>query len=125
VASLVGAHMRFNDVSKMGEAAFRRFVRLPHFEDLLKLHRADCLGGRKGLQTLEMIARRRAPLTEADIRPAPLLRGDDLIELGYRPGPAMGVMLKALEEEQLEGRLQTREAAENWLKERFPQAQTD
>lgn len=122
VASLVGAHMRFQDVPKMGEAAFRRFLRLPHFEDLLLLHRADSLGSRKGLGTLDQIARRRATLTEADIRPAPLLNGDDLIELGYRPGPDMGEILQALEEEQLEGRLRTREEATNWLRRRFPPA---
>ena len=122
VASLVGAHMRFQDVPNMGEAAFRRFVRLPGFEDLLRLHRADCLGSQKGLETLDLIARRRATLTEADIRPAPLLRGDDLIELGYPPGPAMGEMLRALEEEQLEGRLHTREEAEKWFQDHFPQS---
>ncbi len=121
VASLVGAHMRVQDVPKMGEAAFRRFVRLPRFEDLLLLHRADSLGSRKGLETLDQIARRRATLTESDIRPAPLLNGDDLIELGYRPGPSMGEILQALEEEQLEGRLRTREEAEKWLQGRFAQ----
>jgi tRNA nucleotidyltransferase/poly(A) polymerase len=111
--------MRFQDVAKMGEAAFRRFLRLPHFEELLQLHRADSLGGRKGAETLELIARRRSTLTEADIRPAPLLNGHDLIELGYRPGPEMGEMLEALEEEQLEGRLRSREAAVTWIRERF------
>ena len=123
VAALVGAHMRFQDVSKMGEAAFRRFVRLPQFENLQLLHRADCLGSRKGLETLDLIARRRASLTESDIRPAPLLSGDDLIELGYRPGPVMGKILRALEEEQLEGRLRTREEATIWLRKRFAGAQ--
>ena len=122
VAALVGAHMRFQDVPKMGEAAFRRFVRLRHFDDLLLLHRADSLGARKGLETLDLIARRRATLTESDIRPAPLLNGDDLIELGYRPGPAMGEILQLLEEEQLEGRLHTREEATSWLRRRFPSA---
>jgi len=120
VASLVGAHMRFQDVPNMGEAAFRRFLRLPHLEELLQLHCADCLGARKGSETLELIARRRATLTESDIHPAPLLRGHDLIELGYRPGPAMGEMLSALEEEQLEGRLRSREEAVRWLKRHFP-----
>jgi poly(A) polymerase len=120
VAALVGAHMRFQDVPKMGEAAFRRFLRLPHFEELLQLHRADCLGARKGSETLELIARRRATLTESDIHPKPLLSGDDLIELGYPPGPAMGEMLRALEEEQLDARLRSREEALRWLKGRFP-----
>jgi putative nucleotidyltransferase with HDIG domain len=120
VAALVGSHMRFQDVPKLGEAAFRRFLRLPHFEELLRLHRADCLGSLKAAETLELIAHRRATLTDVDLHPAPLLRGDDLIELGYQPGPAMGEILRALEEEQLEGRLRTREAATNWVRERFP-----
>jgi len=34
----------------------------------------------------------------------------------------MGEMLSALEEEQLEGRLRSREAATIWLGERFPRA---
>jgi putative nucleotidyltransferase with HDIG domain len=122
VATLVGAHMRFQDVPRMGEASFRRFLRLPHLEELLLLHRADCIGSRKAPEILELIARRRAVLTESDIHPEPLLRGHDLMELGYQPGPAMGEMLRALEEEQLEGRLGSREAAERWLRERFPRA---
>jgi putative nucleotidyltransferase with HDIG domain len=124
VASLVGAHMRFQDVAKMGEAAFRRFLRLPHFEELLQLHRADSLGGRRGVETLELIARRRATLTASDIRPAPLLNGRDLIALGYRPGPAMGEILGALEEEQLEGRLHTRDDAFVWLSRHYPATRT-
>jgi poly(A) polymerase len=122
VASLVASHMRFQDVPKMGEAAFRRFLRLPHLEELLLLHRADCLGSGKVPEMLERIARRRATLTESDIHPQPLLRGHDLMQLGYQPGPGMGEMLKALEEEQLEGRLHTREAATRWISERFPHA---
>ncbi len=122
VVSLVGAHMRFQDVPKMGEAAFRRFLRLPHFNELLELHRADSLGGRKGMETLGVIASRRASLTEADIHPAPILRGDDLIALGYPPGPGMGQIMKALEEEQLEGRLRSRDQALAWLSQHFPQA---
>lgn len=119
VASLVGSHMRFQDVSKMGEAAFRRFLRLPHFDELLLLHRADCLGSRGRAGTLDLIASRRAPLTESDIHPTPLLRGHDLMELGYQPGPAMGKILKALEEEQLGGNLRSREEAVRWLKRHF------
>lgn len=122
VSSLVGAHMQFRNVREMGEAAFRRFIRLPRFDELQQLHRADCIGSHEGLETLDLIARRRAALTESDLRPTPLLRGHDLIELNYKPGPEMGKILQALEEEQLEGRLTTREDALKWLQESFPQA---
>jgi hypothetical protein len=50
------------------------------------------------------------------------LSGRELIALGYAEGPVLGTMLKALEEEQLEGRLRTHEEALEWLKARFPVA---
>ncbi len=120
VAALVGAHMQFRNVPEMGEAAFRRFIRLPHFDELQQLHRADRLGSQQGLEMLDLIALRRASLTEADLRPTPLLRGHDLIAQGYKPGPEMGKILHALEEMQLEGRLTTRGDALKWLQENFP-----
>ena len=122
VASHVAAHMRFQDAPRMGEAAFRRFLRLPRFDELLQLHEADRRGSRMDLRTVEAVRQRRAALTEADIHPQPLLNGRDLMALGHAEGPALGEMLKALEEEQLEGRLRTREGALEWIKARFPVA---
>jgi poly(A) polymerase len=122
VASHIAAHMRFKDAPKMGEAAFRRFLRLPRFDELLALHEADRRGSRMDLETLELVHRRRAALSPAEIRPRPLLSGRELIALGYAEGPVLGTMLKALEEEQLEGRLHTREGALEWIKARFPVA---
>lgn len=45
-----------------------------------------------------------------------LLRGSDLLELGYTPGPAMGEVLAALREEQLAGRVSTKEQAMEWVR---------
>lgn len=45
-----------------------------------------------------------------------LLRGSDLLALGYTPGPAMGEVLAALREEQLAGRVSTKEQAMEWVR---------
>jgi poly(A) polymerase len=111
--------MRFKDAPKMGEAAFRRFLRLPRFDELLALHEADRRGSRMDLETLELVRRRRAALTATDIHPRPLVNGRELMALGYVEGPALGTILKALEEEQLEGRLRTKDEALEWIKARF------
>lgn len=42
------------------------------------------------------------------IAPAPLVDGDALIELGFKPGPVFKSLLDRLYDEQLEGRLKTR-----------------
>ena len=120
VVSHVAAHMRFQDAPRMGEAAFRRFLRQPRFDELLALHEADRRGSRMDLHTAELVRRRRAALTAADIHPKPLLSGRELMALGYPEGPELGRILKALEEEQLEGRVRTRDEAMRWVRDQFP-----
>ena len=55
-----------------------------------------------------------------EIRPKPLLSGEDLIALGYQPGPQFGEMLSAIEDAQLEGRLKSREEAQEFVRREFP-----
>jgi poly(A) polymerase len=62
-------------------------------------------------------------LAQDDLHPPRLLTGDDLIALGFTPGKIIGAILKALEDEQLEGRITTPEEARdyvlvNWKKSR-------
>jgi poly(A) polymerase len=120
VAGIVANHMRFKDAPRMGTAAFKRFIRLPWFDELLALHRYDRLGADRSLETYEEVVRRRAALPPEEVRPAPLLRGADLIGLGYSPGPEFREILNALEEAQLEGLVRTREEALALVRERFP-----
>jgi hypothetical protein len=48
-----------------------------------------------------------------------LLRGDDLIALGFKPGPEFGEILEAVETGQLEGRLRNADEALEWVKKRY------
>ena len=45
------------------------------------------------------------------LRPLRLLTGDDLIAAGYLPGPDFARMLEAVEDAQLESRIQTKQEA--------------
>jgi len=48
-----------------------------------------------------------------------LLRGDELIKLGFKPGPEFGEILEAVETRQLEGRLRNADEALEWVKKRY------
>jgi len=61
-----------------------------------------------------------AELGPLQLKPAPLLTGHDLIAAGYRPGPAFGEMLAAVEDAQLESQVSTREEALELVRRRFP-----
>lgn len=52
----------------------------------------------------------------------PLLNGADLIRLGYQPGPLFKQMLSELWAATLDGTLQDRVAAEQWLQHQYPKA---
>ena len=113
---MVRQHMVFKDVPKMRVAKLKRFMARPTFDDELELHRVDCESSHRMLDNYEFLLRKREEFANEPIIPPPLLRGDDLIALGLKPGPKFGEILEAVETRHLEGTLRTREEALEWVK---------
>jgi poly(A) polymerase len=122
IAGLVANHMRFKDATQMKPATLKRFVRLKEFDEHLELHRLDCSSSHGMLDNYEFVRRFIAETPPEEVRPPRLLTGDDLIALGYRPGPSFKAVLEVIEEAQLNGKVSTREAALRMAKEAFPGA---
>lgn len=118
VAALVANHMRFGDVEKMKESTLKRFLRLPRFEQHLRLHYLDCSNSHGNLELYDFAKAKFENTPEAEVRPIPLLTGDDLIAAGYKPGPLFKEMLALAEDAQLEGRIHSREEAMQLIRER-------
>jgi poly(A) polymerase len=119
VEELVANHMRFKDVPKMKESTLKRFLRLPHFDEHLELHRLDVLSSNGLLGSYELVKHKLQHMPEEELKPVPLVLGADLIAAGYQPGPKFGEMLAALEDAQLEGLIRTPEEALELVRERF------
>ena len=119
VAGLVANHMRFKDVLQMKPATLKRFVRLDHFQEHMELHRLDCLSSHRNLDNYDFMRRFLAETPAEQVRPPRLLSGDDLVRLGYRPGPAFKAILEAVEEAQLNGMLNTHEEALQLVQAKF------
>jgi poly(A) polymerase len=111
VTELVANHMRFKDVQQMRLSTLKRFLCLPHFNEHLELHRIDCLASHGVTAAYEFVQQKLLEFREEELRPPRLLSGDDLIEAGYKPGPAFRNALEAVETGQLEGDIQNREQA--------------
>ncbi len=116
---MVRQHMVFKDVPKMREAKLKRFMARPTFDEELELHRVDCEGSHRMLDNYEFLLRKREEFANEPIIPPPLVRGDDLIALGLKPGPQFGEILEEVETRQLEGNLRTREEALEWVKRTY------
>ena len=120
VALLVANHLRFKDVAQMRASTLKRFVRLPRFDEHLELHRLDCLSSHRDLTCYDFTQRFLADTPPEAVRPARLLSGEDLKEMGYRPGPLFKEILRAVEDAQLEDKIQTHEQAIDMVRSTFP-----
>jgi poly(A) polymerase len=119
IAALVREQPRFRDVEMMSTPALKRFLRTDWFSDHLELYRIRVVAAHAGLDTLDFVRDRLEGWGTADLFPEPLLSGDDLIKLGFRPGPSFRRILDAVEDEQLEGRLTTHEDAVVFVRGHF------
>ncbi|HEV2804065.1 MAG TPA: CCA tRNA nucleotidyltransferase [Chthoniobacterales bacterium] len=117
----VRQHMVFKDVPNMRVAKLKRFMARPTFEDELELHRVDCASSHAMLDNYEFLLRKKEELASEPIIPPPLVRGEDLIALGLKPGPKFGEILEAVETRQLEGALKNREEALDWVRKEYGQ----
>jgi poly(A) polymerase len=120
ILALVDNHMRFADVQRMNESTLKKFLRLPDFDEHLELHRIDCLSSHGNLESFEYARGQSRSLPPEAIRPRPLITGRDLIEAGYVPGPRFKEILGAVEDAQLEGRIESRAAAMEFVALEFP-----
>src|SRR5437773_4502928 len=94
---MVRQHMVFKDTPKMRVAKLKRFMARPTFNEELELHRVDCQSSHRMLDNYEFLLRKREEFANEPIIPPPLVRGDDLIALGFKPGPEFGEILEAVE----------------------------
>lgn len=119
VSYLVRNHLRHVQAPHMRLSTLKRFLREDGIDELLELTRIDALSSNGDLGYYLFCKERLASLKEEEIRPAPLLRGDDLIALGYKPGPLFAKILREVEDQQLGGELYSREEALDWVKRNY------
>ena len=114
VVPAVRNHMRFAHIDKMKAAKWKRIVADKNFPVELELHRIDCISCHALMGNYLLMLDRLAQLereAKDTALPPPLLNGGDLIRLGMKPGPAMGILLHEITDLQLENELRTKEEA--------------
>jgi len=125
VAFLCREHMRVKLVGKMKRFKVRRLAASPFIKELIVLGEADSaasipidpslegdkMGWKKVLADLD---------DEVGLGlPRPVLTGDDLKEMGFKPGPSFKQILDKVQEMQLEDLILTAEDAKAFVMKRF------
>src|SRR5215213_4580210 len=96
---------------QVGDGAFRRLAQKVNLELLAVLAKSDCTGrgGFFDCSAMDWFLERARALGVEHQPPARLVLGRHLLSLGVPPGPAMGRMLQAIYERQLDGEVTTTE----------------
>jgi tRNA nucleotidyltransferase (CCA-adding enzyme) len=118
VVGLVAQHLKpgswFKVRDEVGDGAFRRLAHKVDLELLARVAKSDCLGrepGRFDCSAMDWFLERARALGVEHRPPAPLLLGRHVLALGIAPGPRVGEILKAVYEQQLDGKVTTVEDA--------------
>lgn len=97
----------------VGDGAFRRLAQKVDLELLARVARADCEGRGGGFDcsAMEWFVTRARELGVEHAPPEPLVKGRHLLELGAKPGPSIGEVLREVYERQLDGTVTTHDEA--------------
>lgn len=117
VCVMVANHMNFMNVQNMRTAKVKRFMARHTFEDEMELHRVDCASSNGFTENYDFLRVKAEEFAAEPLIPPPLVSGKDLIDLGLKPGPEFKNILKLVETEQLEGRLNDHENALAFVRE--------
>ena len=113
VRGLVAHHLKpgmwHKASGEVGDGAFRRLAQKVDMELLARLARADCMGrpGPFDCQAMDWFVERARALGVDHRPPKPLLLGRHVVAMGVKPGPRVGDILRAVYEQQLDGRVTT------------------
>ena len=111
VTWLVRSHMKLMFADQMREARLKRLMAEEGFEELAELWRADCLASGGSASPYEALMARYRAMAREDVKPRPLVTGDDLVAMGLEPGPVFREILDEVYDAQLEGRAAGRDDA--------------
>jgi tRNA nucleotidyltransferase (CCA-adding enzyme) len=110
VLGITAQHLKpgswFKVRDEVGDGAFRRLAQKVDLELLARVAKSDCEGRQPGTfdcSAMDWFIERARAVGADKGPPKPILLGRHLLELGVKPGPRMGEILKAVYELQLDG----------------------
>jgi poly(A) polymerase len=108
--TLYGVEHLLRPGAALGVSELKRFLARPT-ASMTRMLLSALAGAGLYRERIEQVEERLRVLETSDFAPPPLLTGDDLVARGLKPGPAFKRALDFVYDEQLEGRVTTREQA--------------
>ena len=120
ILNLLAWYRQFDKITSLTVASAKRIVRLSDFDLFLELYRLVILAGDQDRKKIYSYLEEKKKLWNSqDLSPVPFVNGQDLIQLGLSPGPIFKKILDFMEEQQLEGKISSRQQALEYLHLKF------
>jgi len=115
ILSLVHALPQFKTLPSAPDHVVKRFLRRERFQEHLELARICASAGDGDLGGYNFALDKTRQWPPEEITPPPLVSGRELISMGFAPGPLFKEILTRVEDEQLDGRLNTTQQALDFI----------
>jgi poly(A) polymerase len=115
---LVEYHQYLGEAKKLRESKLKKILAEPGIDDLLALHRADALASSGNTDHVDYCLYYLENQPSGPINPPPLITGHDLVRHGLEPGPLFAELLEQIREAQLDGQIQSKREALEWVDRR-------
>jgi poly(A) polymerase len=114
---LVKMHLYLRHAQQMRISKLKRLFAHEGYPELAELYKVDSLASSGDLEDYNFCQNMFEELQEEEIKPEPLITGNDLIAMGLKPGPIFSKILDAIKDDQLEQKITTKEEALKKAKE--------
>lgn len=118
ILELLKYYPNLEQVISMKIAILKRFLRISSIEDILKLYHCVCLT-QDGSWDIYDFCIQKLRQWRDQLHPHSLVNGQDLMQLGFSSGPLFQKILLSVEDQQLEGNIQSHSEAMEWIKQHF------
>lgn len=125
---LIENHMRISHASEMKKSKLKRFMSHPLFFDLLQLHYADCMGSNKNLDVYNFLLKKLAEMDLTEVKEqvkTGIVNGEDLVKLGFEPGPLFKIILNDVNDGYLNGEFKDKSVALQYVEIAYAEEQTN
>lgn len=120
VCGIIEDHMKFH-FSGMKVSTIRKLMAKDYFEDLLIHVYADCVASKGNTKVIEEYSKiiEEIKKNNNEVLPSPIITGNILIDIGYKPGPAFKPIIEEMYDLQLEGLFSSLSEGINIVKEKY------
>jgi poly(A) polymerase len=112
---LVTFHQYLREAKQLRESKLKRILAEPGIDELLALHRAIAVATTGNTEHVDYCDYYLKAQPSGPINPPPLITGHDLVRQGLEPGAKFAKILEQVRELQLEGQIQTKPEALEWV----------